>query len=205
MTHRSRILASAPTPRVDRDDRRMRHQRRCRRDRDRACVDLRLHPTSRNGRRSSRAATALRGRLGVQLVHEASPERVVYLQHGGACFSAETLRVRARPLQTSAEAGPSGKGGILTQRRAQPPADFSAVFVPYCTGDVFVGNTTREYAQASPSTTRGTPGSGPGLAIVRQIADSHGGRVEVESASAGARSGSLSSRPPMPRTPSIRR
>jgi hypothetical protein len=80
-------------------------------------------------------------------VREASPEKVVlYLQDGGACFSAETC-APDRDLYTVSAEGPAGQGGIFDFADERNPfADHSVVYVPYCTGDVHLGNTSTEYA-----------------------------------------------------------
>ena len=91
----------------------------------------RLHPTSRNGRRSSRAATAAartarssasgctrRARRGLsstfRTAGRASPPR--------PCAPEQDL------YNTSAEAGPSGKGGILTSPTSPTPLRTSPPF-----------------------------------------------------------------------------
>jgi hypothetical protein len=81
-------------------------------------------------------------------VREANPDRVVfYLQDGGACFSAQTCAPDRELYQTTAADGPAGEGGIFDFADARNPfADYSVVYVPYCTGDVHLGNTTIEYA-----------------------------------------------------------
>jgi pectinacetylesterase len=83
-------------------------------------------------------------------VRDASPKKVVfYLQGGGACFSAKTCAPE-RDLYTTrigAEDGPAGQSGMfdLADKR-NPFADYSIVYVPYCTGDVHIGKTTTKYA-----------------------------------------------------------
>src|SRR5262249_27499783 len=48
---------------------------------------------------------------------------------------------------TRVEEGPAGEGGIFDVADERNPfADFSVIYVPYCTGDVHVGNVTRTYA-----------------------------------------------------------
>ena len=81
-------------------------------------------------------------------VREANPTKVlVYLQDGGACFSAETCAPDSDAYNTTAE-GPTGAGGIFDFADERNPfADYSVVYVPYCTGDVHLGNTTTEYAE----------------------------------------------------------
>jgi hypothetical protein len=82
-------------------------------------------------------------------VREANPKKVVfYLQDGGACFSAETCAPDSGLYQTRVTEGPEGEGGIFDFGAARNPfADYSVVYVPYCTGDVHIGNTTTKYAR----------------------------------------------------------
>jgi hypothetical protein len=80
-------------------------------------------------------------------VREASPEKVVlFFQGGGACFSAETCDPANELYRTTAD-GPPGQEGVFDFADDRNPfADHSVVFVPYCTGDVHIGNGTTEYA-----------------------------------------------------------
>jgi hypothetical protein len=79
---------------------------------------------------------------------KANPKKVVlYLQDGGACFSAETCAPKRELYETRVNEGPIGQGGIFDFADERNPfADHSFVYVPYCTGDVHIGNTTAEYA-----------------------------------------------------------
>jgi hypothetical protein len=83
-------------------------------------------------------------------VRKAKPKKVVlYLQGGGACFSAKTCAPGRDLYRTNigSDDGPSGQAGMfdLADKR-NPFADYSIVYVPYCTGDVHIGNTTTTYA-----------------------------------------------------------
>jgi Pectinacetylesterase len=83
-------------------------------------------------------------------VRKADPKKVVfYLQGGGACFSAETCAPQSDlyRLNLRSDDGPAGQAGMfdLTDKR-NPFADYSIVYVPYCTGDVHLGDTTTNYA-----------------------------------------------------------
>jgi hypothetical protein len=82
-------------------------------------------------------------------VREASPTKVLfYLEGGGACFSAEmcapgsgTYNETIAPVSQLTEAP-----GIFDFANPENPfADYSVVYVPYCTGDVHAGNTTKDY------------------------------------------------------------
>jgi hypothetical protein len=79
-------------------------------------------------------------------VREANPKKVVFfLEAGGACFSAETCAPE-RDLYNRHPKGP-GEGGIFDFADGRNPfADYSVVYVPYCTGDVHIGDVTTEYA-----------------------------------------------------------
>jgi hypothetical protein len=81
-------------------------------------------------------------------VRKANPKRVVfYLQDGGACFSAKTCAPDSDLYNTRVDEGPTGEGGRFDFADERNPfADFSVVFVPYCTGDVHIGNATTKYA-----------------------------------------------------------
>jgi Pectinacetylesterase len=79
-------------------------------------------------------------------VREANPHKVVfYLQDGGACFSAETCTPENDLYNTRVTEGPGGGGIFDFADERNPFADYSVVFVPYCTGDLFIGNTTTKY------------------------------------------------------------
>jgi hypothetical protein len=77
----------------------------------------------------------------------ANPKKVVlYLDGGGACWSAQTCAPNSgNKYQTTVEA-PSGEGVFDFTNQRNPFADYSFVFVPYCTADVHIGNATTKYA-----------------------------------------------------------
>jgi len=79
-------------------------------------------------------------------VREASPEKVVvFLEGGGACFSAETCAPDNEVYHTAITEGPDREGIFDVADERNPFADYSFVFVPYCTGDVHLGNATTDY------------------------------------------------------------
>ena len=80
-------------------------------------------------------------------VREANPKKVVvYLEDGGACFSGEKCAPDSGVYQTRVSEGPTGEGGSFDLADERDPfADYSVTYVPYCTGDVHVGNTTTQY------------------------------------------------------------
>jgi len=83
------------------------------------------------------------------------PNKVmVFLQAGGACFTAETCEVGGAAQSYSpnisadiefAEAGNNGFGLFDFENTENPIADWSIIYLPYCTGDVFLGTRTNEY------------------------------------------------------------
>ncbi len=73
---------------------------------------------------------------------------VLFLEGGGACWSAETCGPGG-PYTPSLDIGvpPSGRSGVFDQTNPENPvADYSMVYVPYCTGDTHLGNSTTDYA-----------------------------------------------------------
>jgi Pectinacetylesterase len=80
--------------------------------------------------------------------HRANPNKVVFfLDGGGACWSAATCEPEGdNEYQTSVEAPNSGEGVFDVTDERNPFADYSFVFVPYCTADLHVGNAVTEYA-----------------------------------------------------------
>ncbi|PSL04625.1 pectinacetylesterase [Haloactinopolyspora alba] len=78
---------------------------------------------------------------------EADPEKVVlFLDGGGVCWSAETCRPGGANEYQRTVDGPDGEGVFDFADERNPFADHSFVFVPYCTGDLHIGDTTTEYA-----------------------------------------------------------
>ncbi len=83
-------------------------------------------------------------------VHPGTSERVVfYLEGGGACFSAETCGPTTpsytRNLQKDTGDSPADSGIFDLANDKNPFKDDSIVFVPYCTGDLHLGNATHDY------------------------------------------------------------
>lgn len=80
-------------------------------------------------------------------VREADPTRVLfYLEGGGACFTADMCRTTSGSYKTAVGTGPAGGSGIFDLANPDNPfADWSIVFVPYCTGDVHAGDLTKDY------------------------------------------------------------
>jgi hypothetical protein len=81
----------------------------------------------------------------------ADPDKVVlYYQGGGACFTEEMCSFTDGTYTPTAdgEDDPSAADGIFDFSNPDNPfADWSFVFIPYCTGDVHIGNTTQEYSE----------------------------------------------------------
>jgi Pectinacetylesterase len=83
-------------------------------------------------------------------VREADPQKVLfYFQGGGACFSGETCDPASgtyKPGTGPQDDPTSADTGIWDQSNPDNPfAGWSVVYVPYCTGDVHVGNATTDY------------------------------------------------------------
>ncbi|MGH9242755.1 MAG: pectin acetylesterase-family hydrolase [Acidimicrobiales bacterium] len=79
-------------------------------------------------------------------VREADPSKLVlFLDGGGACFSAETCAPDRGLYTTAIIEGPNGEGVFDFADERNPFADYSVVYVPYCTGDVHLGDATTEY------------------------------------------------------------
>lgn len=84
-------------------------------------------------------------------IRKADPTKVVFfMQGGGACFTAATCAPGSGTYKATVTAGddPSGFGsGIWDFSEARNPfADWSFVFVPYCTGDLHLGTATQQYS-----------------------------------------------------------
>ncbi len=89
------------------------------------------------------------------LERRADPRKVVlYFEGGGACFSAETCGFDSpdKSYLSSSEATPemlAQRGGIFDAANPENPlAEYSFVYVPYCTGDAHLGTRTARYDDA---------------------------------------------------------
>jgi len=81
-------------------------------------------------------------------VRKADPAKVMFfMEGGGACFSKETCAPDSDTYKKEVGDGGAGRdGGIFDFANPDNPfADWSIVYVPYCTGDVHIGNTTTDY------------------------------------------------------------
>jgi hypothetical protein len=83
----------------------------------------------------------------------ADPTKVVFfLEGGGACWTAESCAFTTEDSTTydwniPADQSPAFGGGIFDLANPDNPlADHTFIFVPYCTGDVHLGDVTREYS-----------------------------------------------------------
>ncbi len=82
-------------------------------------------------------------------VREANPKKVVfYLQGGGACFSIESCDFETGNYTPSIDPTdtPANYGGIFDFDNPRNPfSEHSFVMVPYCTGDIHLGDTETTY------------------------------------------------------------
>lgn len=82
-------------------------------------------------------------------VRDGDPERVLFfLQGGGACFSVDTCRFVGGAYKTSTgpDDDPAKMEGIFDLADPRNPlADFSMLYVPYCTGDLHLGDSSTVY------------------------------------------------------------
>ncbi len=91
-----------------------------------------------------------------------SKNLAVYFEGGGACWNNETCSF---PIGNNLPAGtpqffvpaidpgstPAGYSGIFDANNpANPVRDWSMVYIPYCTGDLHTGSTTKSYYSANP-------------------------------------------------------
>jgi hypothetical protein len=115
----------------------------------------------------------------------ADPTKVVFfLDGGGACYDATTCAFTG--LSNSGEAeydwsiygeDPARDGGIFDFTRSDNPfRDYSFIFVPSCTGDVHLGDVTREY---SPELTVEHNGYVNGTAALSYIAENYPDATQV--------------------------
>lgn len=119
------------------------------------------------------------------------PTKVMfYFEGGGACFNLATCDPNGDPTytisigQTVDDLG--GRGGLFDATNPENPlADYSIVYVPYCTGDVHLGNTTTEYSPEVTVEHRGAANSQAALDyLTQQYPDAD--QVLVTGASAGS-------------------
>ena len=108
-------------------------------------------------------------------VRDADPTKVVlFLEGGGACFDATSCAFTEEDStlydwNISADDEPALMSGIFDFSNPENPfADYSFVYVPYCTGDVHLGNKTHEY---SPELTVEHVGMVNGTAALDYLAD----------------------------------
>ena len=82
-------------------------------------------------------------------IRKADPDKVVFfLEGGGACFDAVGCGPKSTNFKRTVgyDDGMTNNEGFFDLANPKNPfADYSMVFVPYCTGDVHLGNTTHDY------------------------------------------------------------
>jgi len=87
-------------------------------------------------------------------VHKGDPTKVVfYLEGGGACFDPNTCGPDSNSFKRTVghddDLADLGTGIFDFANAANPFKDWSVVFVPYCTGDVHIGNATTDYGNGT--------------------------------------------------------
>jgi Pectinacetylesterase len=107
-------------------------------------------------------------------VHRGDPTKVMlFFQGGGACFSAATCDPSSGAYKTTTgpEDDPSLRpAGLLDLANpANPVAGWSIVYVPYCTGDVFLGDKTTQYSDTVTVHHVGAVDTGAALAGLAQM------------------------------------
>ncbi|NBV50665.1 hypothetical protein EBR78_05550 [bacterium] len=80
-----------------------------------------------------------------------SPDLLIYLESGGACWSQETCRmghVLSLSRKKARISWVEEEGLLDLSNPAYPFYQFSQVTIPYCTGDVFLGDRDTDYGSA---------------------------------------------------------
>ena len=130
-------------------------------------------------------------------VREADPTKVVfYLEGGGACFSLASCSFTDGEYDVDIDPNdpaedPNNAGGIFNfDNPLNPLRDYSFVAVPYCTGDVHIGNNTQDYGDGLVVRHNGFVNANTALAeAVRRFGDAT--EVVVAGTSAGSASAAL--------------
>jgi hypothetical protein len=81
-------------------------------------------------------------------VRKADPTKVLFfLEGGGACFDASTCGPTSNAFKRTVGDGPTTRhDGIFDLTNPKNPfKDWSVVYVPYCTGDIFLGSGAHDY------------------------------------------------------------
>ena len=86
-------------------------------------------------------------------VRPGNPDLVhFYLEGGGACWNGATCDVTGRPTYSpvvNETDGQAANGVFAFDRDDNPLQDYTTVFVPYCSGDVHLGDRSTEYTATS--------------------------------------------------------
>ncbi len=80
---------------------------------------------------------------------------LVYFQGGGGCWDGDTCQVGSSfyDASVSANDAPDRRGGILDFENPENPfADYHAVYVPSCTGDIYLGSQIQTYTTSAGET-----------------------------------------------------
>lgn len=121
-------------------------------------------------------------------VREADPDKVAFfLEGGGACWSAETCATGGPyDPDVGADEDPATIGGVFDLDNPDNPfGDWSIVYVPYCTGDVHIGNVERDYGDGLTIQHRGARNGATALATLSErFPDAS--QIVVAGASAGS-------------------
>src|ERR1700752_3258497 len=122
-------------------------------------------------------------------VHPGDRRQVlIYFQGGGACWSGQTCDPKQNLYRPSlAEFDPTRGQGIFDFENAENPfRNYLVVFVPYCTGDVHLGNRQANYLSGQPALQH--KGFVNAMSAVRWVFDqvANPQRVFVAGGSAGA-------------------
>lgn len=98
---------------------------------------------------------------------------VIFFQGGGACWNGQNCDLNGRPSfdsQIDTTDDPKRQAGLLDLSNPRNPIrDYSVVYVPYCTADVFLGARTNSYATRSAADT-----------VARRFQIRHRGRANAD-------------------------
>lgn len=88
--------------------------------------------------------------LGLNRSKTGSKKVLIFMQGGGACFNGQTCAISDHALSSDHHdekdfakwAAKEGKSNVMNRERAENPfRDWNLVMMPYCSGDVFAGDT----------------------------------------------------------------